>query len=188
MAMEVVNGVMHINIQYETQQVWDEELEEWVEEEVEISRDTTYISGIKLIFGSVTNQDVDSVDVWTSGTSTNVWTPQWFELNYDKETEGEETLRFGMDGLDAKKYNTSTYTPNAYGFGSVSVAYGGPSEQYYKDQAEYIETGVEPAVINKSAKPVAIFTLSGAQVNSYVKGINIVKYDDGTVRKIYVTK
>ena len=187
-AQEVVNGVMHINIQYETQEVWDPELEEMVEEEVEISRDTTYISGIKLIFGSVTNLDVDSVDVWTSGTSMGVWTPQWFELNYDKETEGEEILRFGMDGLDAKKYNTSSYTPNAYGFGSVTVAYGGPSEQYYKDQAEYIETGVEPAVINKSAKPVAIFTLSGAQVNSYVKGINIVKYDDGTVRKIYVTK
>ena len=185
-AQEVVNGVMHINIQYETQEVWDEEWEEWVEEEVEVSRDTTYISGIKLIFGSVTNLDVDSVDVWTSGKDMGVWTPQWFELNYDKETEGEEILRFGMDGLDAKKYNTSTYTPNAYGFGSVTVAYGGPSEQYYKDQAEYIATGVEPAVINKSAKVVAIYTLSGAQVSSYVKGINIVKYDDGTVRKIYV--
>lgn len=185
-AQEVVNGVMHINIQYETQSVWDEELEEWVEEQVEISRDTTYVSGIKLIFGSATNLDVDSVDVWTSGKDMGVWTPQWFELNYDKETEGEEILRFGMDGLDAKKYNTSTYTPNAYGFGSVTVAYGGPSEQYYKDKKEHEETGVESVAINKSAKVVAIFTLSGAQVNSYVKGINIVKYDDGTVRKIYV--
>jgi hypothetical protein len=188
-AREIFNQVRHINIQYETQQVWDEELEEYVEEEVEISRDTTYISGIKLIFGSVTkDNDVDSVDVWTSGETIPNWTPQWFELNYDKETEGEEVLRFGMDGLKAKEYTGYSMTPNAYGFGSVTVAYGGPSEQYYKDQAEYIATGVEPAVINKSAKPVAIFTLSGAQVNSYVKGINIVKYDDGTVRKIYVTQ
>ncbi len=187
-ASAIFNQVRHINIQYETQQVWDEELEEWVDEEVEISRDTTYISGIKLIFGSVTNLDVDSVDVWTSGETIPNWTPQWFELNYDKETEGEEVLRFGMDGLKAKEYTGYSMTPNAYGFGSVTVAYGGPSEQYYKDQAEYIETGVEPAVINKSAKPVAIFTLSGAQVSSYVKGINIVKYDDGTVRKIYVTQ
>ncbi len=185
------NNVRKINIYTETQQVWDEELEDYVEEEVEIGRDTTYQSGIYLVFGSVTNQEVDSIDVWTSGdmggnAHVAVWTPQWFELEYDKATDGEETLRFGMDGLKPAGELGMTYKPNAYGFGSVTVTYAGPSEQYYKDKEEYIATGVEPIVVNKGAKAVAIFTLSGARVNSYVKGINIVKYDDGTVRKIYV--
>ena len=181
-AATVLNSVRHIDIQYDY--IWNEEEE--YEEEVEISRDTTYYSGIKLIFGSVTNEDIDSLDIWTSGEVIPTWTPQWFEMDYDKVADGEEVLRFGMDGLKAKEYTGYTYTPNAYGFGSVTVTYGGPSEQYYKDKAEYIATGVEPVITTKSAKAVAIFTLSGAQVNSYVKGINIVKYDDGSVKKIYV--
>ena len=187
----IINSVRHINIEYGEEEVWDDELEDFVTEYPEISRDTTFVSGIKLIFGSATNEDIDSLDVWTSGTTVGNYDPQWFEMNYDKETEGEEVLRFGMDGLGVRTYMdlglyAGQYSPNAYGFGSVTVTYGGPSEQYYKDQAEYIATGVEPVVVNKSAKPVAIFTLSGAQVSSYVKGINIVKYDDGTIKKIYV--
>ncbi len=185
-AAEILNNnVRHIVTDGYYDLVWDEELEEEVEEWVETSRDTIYISGIYLVFGSVTEQKMDSLDIWTSGESgaNAVWTPQAFELHYDKVSEGEETLRFGMDGLRPKEELGYTYKPNAYGFGAVQVLYSGPSEKYYEDKAAGVDAPI--ATVNKSAKPVAIFTLSGAPVNTYVKGINIVKYDDGSVRKIY---
>lgn len=183
-SVEILNGgVRRINIQTEMQEVWDEDLEEYVEQEVEISRDTTYISGIRLLFGSVTENKIDSLDIWTSGESTvAVWTPQWFILDYDKATDGEEVLRFGMSGLEAKTYNPYTYTPNAYGFGSVHVLYGGPSDKFYEDKAAGIET---TEVVDRQAKPVAYYSISGARTTAAQKGIVIVKYSDGSVKKIY---
>lgn len=188
----IITSVRHINIVTDEVEVWNEEIEDYSTDIIEISRDTTYLSGIKLVFGSVTNNAIDSLDIWTSGETVGNYTPQWFIMGYDKETEGEEVLRFGMDGLLVRDYMTNglyngSYSPNAYGFGSVHVLYGGPSDKYYADEAEYIATGVEAvAAATSEAKPVAIYTLSGAQVKSYIKGINIVKYSDGSVKKILI--
>ncbi len=192
----IFNAVRHINIYTETQEVWDDDLEEWVEEEKEIGRDTVYISGIKLIFGSIDDADgtvLDSLDVWTAGENVGDYTPQWFEMEYDKATDGEETLRFGMDGLTSvQQYHTlgiyqGDNHPNSYGLGSVHVTYGGPSEQYYKDKQEYIETGIdaEVAEAKQPSVPVAYYTISGALATKNQKGFIIIKYADGSAKKIY---
>ena len=188
----IISSVRHVTIYTETQEVWDEDLEEWVEEEVEIGRDTTYISGIKLVFGSVTAEQIDSLDVWTSGETVGNYTPQWFEMEFDKATDGEETIRFGMDGLGVRTYKDlgiyqGDYSPNAYGFGSVHVTYCGPSEKYYKDKEEYIETGIEQEVAEakKPSVPVAYFTLAGTTAKKNQKGFIIIQYADGTSKKVF---
>lgn len=188
----IISSVRHINIYTETQSVWDEELEEWVEEEVEIGRDTTYISGIKLVFGPADATEIDSLDVWTSGETVGNYAPQYFEMEYDKTTEGEETLRFGMDGLGATRYHelgiySGDYHPNAYGFGSVHVTFCGPSEKYYQDKEEYIETGIEQEVAEakKPSVPVAYFTLAGTTAKKNQKGFIIIQYADGTSKKVF---
>ena len=188
----IINSVRHVNRYFETQTVWSEELEEWVEEDVEIGRDTTYISGIKLVFGSVTAEQIDSLDVWTAGENVGDYTPQWFEMEYDKTTEGEETLRFGMDGLGVRTYMdlgmySGAYSPNAYGFGSVHITFCGPSEKYYQDKEEYIETGIEQEVAEakKPSVPVAYFTLAGTTAKKNQKGFIIIQYADGTSKKVF---
>lgn len=188
----IISSVRHINIYTETIEVWDEDLEEWVEEEVEVGRDTVYISGIKLVFGPADATEIDSLDVWTSGENVGDYTPQWFEMGYDKVSEGEETLRFGMDGLGVRTYMDlgiyqGSNSPNAYGFGSVHVTYCGPSEKYYKDKEEYIETGIDAEVADakKPSVPVAYFTLAGTTAKKNQKGFIIIQYADGTSKKVF---
>lgn len=49
------------------------------------------------------------------------------------------------------------------------------------NEATPIET-----VSNESAEPVEYFTVNGAKVNGPVKGINIVKMSNGTVKKVFI--
>lgn len=56
------------------------------------------------------------------------------------------------------------------------------------DNAEWgIVTGVEAvAATEKAVKVAAVYTIAGAKVAGLQKGINIVKYTDGTVKKVLV--
>jgi hypothetical protein len=135
---KILAGVRKIHIETEIQYVEDEE-GEWVEEEIEISRDTTYMSGVKLIFGSTEAEKLDSLEIWTQGEGdSGNYTPQWFTMEYDKKTANEEIIKFGLDGLSIGEYASAgiyTYGPNAYGIGSVTVSYGGPTDKYLEDKA-----------------------------------------------------
>lgn len=134
---KILAGVRKINIETETQYIEDEE-GEWVEEEVEISRDTIYMSGVKLIFGSTAAETLDSLEIWTQGEGdSGNYTPQWFTMEYDKKTAGEEVIKFGLDGFTIQEYVTAgiyQYGPNAYGIGSVTVSYGGATDKYLEDK------------------------------------------------------
>ena len=52
---------------------------------------------------------------------------------------------------------------------------------------KYITTGVERTLKNDDEKrEVARYTIDGRRINGLVKGINIVKYADGTTKKVVV--
>ena len=151
-------------------------------EEIEISHnDTVYMSGIHLLFGSATELKVDSIEIWTAGETVGNYTPQWFTIGYDKMTDGDEVLRFGIDGFAMSEYVTAgiySYGPNAYGLGSCHLLYCGDVEQYYKDK----ETGINEVVTTepKSATAKAgVYSITGQKVaesslNNLPKGIYIM--------------
>lgn len=47
-------------------------------------------------------------------------------------------------------------------------------------------TDVKSAVAGDDAKEVARYTVNGQRIKSSTRGINIVKYDDGTVKRVVV--
>ena len=51
-----------------------------------------------------------------------------------------------------------------------------------------METSGIDAVATENAEVVAIYNIAGVKVNDFVKGVNVVKYSDGKVRKIFVNK
>lgn len=195
------NGIRTINVQTETQIGWDEDLEEEIEVEVEISRDTVYHSGVYLelcdaakesiSLGSTAYADVlaNNLEIYTSQEVAGSYVPQWFTLSYDV-TEPNTTLRFGINGLNTG-YNPetdtwATYGPNAYGIGSVHLYYYGPSDDYYKDaEAEGGDynpqiSAIKDIKFDGAKKPAVagVFTLTGQKVanslnNSLAKGIYI---------------
>jgi hypothetical protein len=134
---KILAGVRKIIPETDTLYIEDEE-GEWVEEVVEISRDTVYMSGVKLIFGSTAAEKLDSLEIWTQGEGdSGNYTPQWFTMEYDKKTAGEEIIKFGLDGFSIKDYANAgiyQYGPNAYGIGSVTVSYGGATDKYLEDK------------------------------------------------------
>ena len=128
---KVISGVRKINIETADSTYYDEDLEEEVTIQVEISRDTVYQTGVFLVFGSSAAEALDSLEIWTAGETAGNYDPQWFEMYYDKATDGEEVLKFGLDGLSIGAYASAgiyQYGPNAYGFGSVTLSYGGATE------------------------------------------------------------
>ena len=120
-----------INVRTQTDFVYNEDTDEWEEQEVEIGRDTTYYTGIYLVFGSAEAAAQDSIEIYTGvkdGTTVYAdYTPWRYSIGYDKTTDGEEVLKFGLDGLNAglnhDTGNYCTYAPNAYGIGSVRILY-----------------------------------------------------------------
>lgn len=57
-------------------------------------------------------------------------------------------------------------------------------DYYGYDESSGIET---PQITNGNKTIVGIYTLSGMKVGTMGKGINIVKYSDGSTRKVIVT-
>lgn len=51
-----------------------------------------------------------------------------------------------------------------------------------------MQTSGIDAIAVENAEVVAIYNIAGVKVNDFVKGVNVVKYSDGKVRKIFVNK
>lgn len=181
-----------IKIYTETEEVWDEELEEYVEIEKEIGRDTLYHTGVFTFFGPSYDEKIDSAFVQTQnhfdgrGESVQfIYEPVKCTLGYNKTTEGEETLKFGIDGLTVYGINRETgdkctYGPNAYGIGSVHLHYYGVLTEEEQEQAK---TGIEkaPSATSTFVSPIAkgVYNLTGVKIanslsNDLPKGIYIV--------------
>lgn len=119
--------------------------------------DSLRISGICLFFG--TENAPDSVDVCTH--QEHFGNNQWdydelrdYIIYYDKKTDGEEVLEFGMDGLN-------NGVPmgrgcNIYGFGSNHIYYFGDTENF--------TNGVEDIAGATKIGSSAVYTISGIKV------------------------
>lgn len=51
---------------------------------------------------------------------------------------------------------------------------------------EYIATGITSPTTDPQARPIEVYDLNGIRLPSPRRGINIVKYSDGSVKKILV--
>lgn len=120
--------------------------------------DSLRISGIALFFGPENNPDSVDVCTYQETFGNNVWDYdelRHYTIFYDKKTEGEEVLEFGMDGL-------ANGVPmgagcNLYGFGSNHIYYFGDTDRYHN--------GIEN--VNNAAtatEDTAVYTLTGIKV------------------------
>jgi hypothetical protein len=66
---------------------------------------------------------------------------------------------------------------------NFKLKYFGTESQHEDSENPMSVDGIEVA---EGAQIVAIYTVSGAPVASLQKGLNIVKYADGSVKKIFV--
>lgn len=79
-----------------------------------------------------------------------------------------------------KQLNGSTSTTNPYLF----FDYIKLEKVTTKD--EYIATGITSPTADPQARPIEIYDLNGIRLPSPRRGVNIVKYSDGSVKKILV--
>ena len=76
------------------------------------------------------------------------------------------------------------YTTTITGHGAVRIQFL-PSKRFFLDEVRV--TGPSTSVQGISVGdvvPVAVYSVSGTQRKAIGKGINVVKYSDGTVRKV----
>lgn len=57
---------------------------------------------------------------------------------------------------------------------------------YFDNIVEFDATGVDAVSTNNDVKEVSRYTVDGQQLSAPTKGLNIVKYSDGTTRKVMV--
>ena len=65
-------------------------------------------------------------------------------------------------------------------------AYQNSKWRYCKEIIEMETSGIDSVILNPDAKEVSRFSADGQRLAVPVKGLNIVKYSDGTVRKVVV--
>ena len=57
---------------------------------------------------------------------------------------------------------------------------------YFDNIVEFDATGIDNATISTDAKEVSRYTVNGQRLSAPSKGLNIVKYSDGSVKKVAV--
>ena len=82
-------------------------------------------------------------------------------------------------GFDAKK--CTVYVPKGTG-----DAYFWSSFGYFDKIVEFDATGIDKVAISTNAKEVSRYSANGQRLSAPAKGLNIVKYSDGSVKKVVV--
>ena len=82
-------------------------------------------------------------------------------------------------GCDAK--NCTVYVPT----GTVD-AYKSSEFGYFKNIVEFDATGIDKVAISTNVKEVSRYSANGQRLSAPAKGLNIVKYSDGSVKKVVV--
>ena len=82
-------------------------------------------------------------------------------------------------GCDAKK--CTVYVPKGTG-----DAYFWSSFGYFDKIVEFDATGIDKVAISTNAKEVSRYSANGQRLSAPAKGLNIVKYSDGSVKKVVV--
>ena len=95
----------------------------------------------------------------------------------------EKTPKLGTDifsGCDAK--NCTVYVPKGTGNAYFRSAEFG----YFYNIVEFDATGIDKVAISTNAKEVSRYSANGQRLSAPAKGLNIVKYSDGSVKKVVV--
>lgn len=97
-----------------------------------------------------------------------------YSILFTLKEKGEVTIGFKTVGtMEARWFVCDNFTLTCYGENSAKT----PNS----DEGE-----VSIANVNTAKAPAAIYSISGAQLNSLKKGINIVKGADGQVKKVFI--
>ena len=89
-------------------------------------------------------------------------------------------LRAGVfEGCDAK--NCTVYVPKG-----TYDDYRGSEFGYFEKIVEFDAAGIEKITTSTDAKEVSRYSVNGQRLSTPVKGLNIVKYSDGSVKKVAV--
>lgn len=91
-----------------------------------------------------------------------------------------EALIYG-DNFYYESRDWTLYVPKG-----TKNAYQNSEWRYCKEIIEMETSGIDSVILNPDAKEVSRFSADGQRLAVPVKGLNIVKYSDGTVRKVVV--
>ena len=83
-------------------------------------------------------------------------------------------------GCDEK--NCTVYVPKGTGDAYVRSAEFG----YFYNIVEFDATGIDKVATSTNAKEVSRYSANGQRLSAPAKGLNIVKYSDGSVKKVVV--
>ena len=85
-----------------------------------------------------------------------------------------------FSGIDANK--CTLYVPQG-SFGNYYVTSGW---DYFSKIVEFAPTGIDAVTTKSDAKEVSRYSVDGQKLDTPVKGLNIVKYNDGSIKKVVV--
>lgn len=84
-----------------------------------------------------------------------------------------------FDGCDAKK--CTVYVPKGT-YDDYWISEFG----YFENIVEFDPTGVNNVITSNDTKELSRYSLNGQRLSAPTKGLNIVKYSDGSVKKVAV--
>lgn len=84
-----------------------------------------------------------------------------------------------FDGCDSK--NCTLYVPNG-----TYDAYWLSEWGRFKNIVEFDATNIHNTLVTPEAQEAARYAVNGQRLTAPIKGINLVKYSDGTVKKEFV--
>ena len=84
-----------------------------------------------------------------------------------------------FDGCDAKK--CTVYVPKGTYYDYWLSEFG-----YFENIVEFDPTGINNVITSNDAKELSRYSVNGQRLSAPTKGLNIVKYSDGSVKKVAV--
>ena len=87
--------------------------------------------------------------------------------------------RHVFDGCDAKK--CTVYVPKGTYDDYWLSEFG-----YFENIVEFDPTGINNVITSNDAKELSRYSLNGQRLSAPTKGLNIVKYSDGSVKKVAI--
>ena len=128
--------------------------------------------------GSETKVEVYLADYRSSNSAEHYYLGNWQWVDLSSLGAVKE-LRFSITGSRHNKYGLTT--PSYVCLDNINGTNDGKSGKVY------LTTGIDNLpTVDSDKREVARYTIDGKRINTPVKGINIVKYADGTTRKVVV--
>lgn len=107
-----------------------------------------------------------------------------------REETAKETLSYTFTGLDADRYGMYAFSANAFRGEDDNRLSSFDGERMIVDLKNGTSTpqfaGTVEIAVESEVKEVARFTLDGRRIDAPVQGVNIVRYSDGSTRKVIV--